>query len=552
VGINDTSPDAMLDIMTRGTTVVGQIIQGSASQTADLLRILDSSATELFIVDSNGDVGVGTNNPATQIHIKDSGNAYLTIETTSTGANEAAIDLETNFGGTDQEYRITNFEGDLFFYDITDARFIMTLDGDGNVGIGNTNPSSLLTVNGTASALNFVATSTTATSTFAGGLAIETSGFVYDFSTGFVGIGTAAPTNWLQINSGALPNDSQFMVTADGASAVSILTFAVDNNGIFFDAHYDAGVWVSADAGSNFGIYKGGGGSDKLSLVYDSSVAVDGAITWNTGMVMDTSGQVGISTTSPWRTLSVTGTVGFDGLTLNTGAATASVCLSSDNEITQNTDNETCVASSERYKENITDSTLGLSDLSKLRPVSFEYIENEGVRYGFIAEEVELINPQFVSYDEEGTPNGIRWSHITALTVSAVAELNLNLSEIASTNNFSTPESQSFAESFFSNLFARITTWLADAVNGVKRIVVEDEICVDGECLTKDDIRNILELVAGQPLPSSSTPDTSSSAPSSAEATEDREPPTITILGNNPANISIGDEYSDMGGGGVF
>jgi len=45
----------------------------------------------------------------------------------------------------------------------------------------------------------FTATSTTATSTFAGGLAVETSGLVYDYSTNNVGIGTTGPQSELDI-----------------------------------------------------------------------------------------------------------------------------------------------------------------------------------------------------------------------------------------------------------------------------------------------------------------------------------------------------------------
>lgn len=49
----------------------------------------------------------------------------------------------------------------------------------------------------------FNATSTSATSTIAGSLAIETSGFVYDRSTNYVGIGTAAPTYKLDVIGGS-------------------------------------------------------------------------------------------------------------------------------------------------------------------------------------------------------------------------------------------------------------------------------------------------------------------------------------------------------------
>ncbi|MDB5187712.1 MAG: hypothetical protein JWO50_232, partial [Candidatus Kaiserbacteria bacterium] len=58
-----------------------------------------------------------------------------------------------------------------------------------------------LVVNTTITAANINATSTTATSTFAGGFNVANGGLLYDRSTGFVGIGTTTPSATLAVNS---------------------------------------------------------------------------------------------------------------------------------------------------------------------------------------------------------------------------------------------------------------------------------------------------------------------------------------------------------------
>jgi hypothetical protein len=70
-----------------------------------------------------------------------------------------------------------------------------------------------------------------------------------------------------------------------------------------FDSYYD-GQWRSSDAGSNFQIYKL---SDKFQIRYDSGKAAGSAIPWNTGLVMNTSGNVGIGTDSPGAKLEISG-----------------------------------------------------------------------------------------------------------------------------------------------------------------------------------------------------------------------------------------------------
>ena len=63
VGINNSSPGAMLDIVSRASTVKGEVIKGAASQSANLLEIQNSSSTILDVVDSAGKVGIITQTP---------------------------------------------------------------------------------------------------------------------------------------------------------------------------------------------------------------------------------------------------------------------------------------------------------------------------------------------------------------------------------------------------------------------------------------------------------------------------------------------------------
>ena len=88
-------------------------------------------------------------------------------------------------------------------------------------------------------------------------------------------------------------------------------------------------------------------------------------------------GNVGIGTTTPWRTLSVTGTVGMDGLTGATGAG--SLCLDSNKQVVYNSASDACLSSTRATKRDIQNLNLdGLSVISQLQPSSFVY--NQGDR----------------------------------------------------------------------------------------------------------------------------------------------------------------------------
>jgi len=86
---------------------------------------------------------------------------------------------------------------------------------------------------------------------------------------------------------------------------------------------------------------------------------------------------------------------------------------------------------------------------------------------------------------------------------------------------------------------------LADAANGVgevfaRSVNVEEKICVDGQCLTKDDISSLLQLA-------SSAASEASGSSSQSTTTTNYQLPTINLIGNNPAHIAINSIYSDLG-----
>jgi len=83
------------------------------------------------------------------------------------------------------------------------------------------------------------------------------------------------------------------------------------------------------------------------------------------------------------------------------------------------------ISSSMRYKDDISDmdNTAWLYDL---RPVNFTYKEDDqkSKQYGLIAEEVEQVNPDFVSYNREGQVETVSYSQLISPMLNAIQEQN--------------------------------------------------------------------------------------------------------------------------------
>lgn len=94
VVINGTDPTAQLQVNANSANLIGQIIKGAASQTADLLQIQDSAGASLVNVTAGGNVGIGTSSPAAKLEVNgDSAGiiARFGVNGTASGANRIFI-----------------------------------------------------------------------------------------------------------------------------------------------------------------------------------------------------------------------------------------------------------------------------------------------------------------------------------------------------------------------------------------------------------------------------------------------------------------------------
>ena len=86
------------------------------------------------------------------------------------------------------------------------------------------------------------------------------------------------------------------------------------------------------------------------------------------------------------------------------------------------TKNVTYDTSSERYKDNIRNSTYGLCHILQLNSRMFEYKDQCRTDIGFIAEELYPIIPELVMLDENLSPNGVSYDRMVSVLVEGMKQ----------------------------------------------------------------------------------------------------------------------------------
>ncbi|MBW2975194.1 hypothetical protein KY366_05745, partial [Candidatus Woesearchaeota archaeon] len=230
-----------------------------------------------------GKVGIGEAEPESDLHIYDIvGDAEIVLEASDT--SKFRLYSESDI----ESLHIENMEG---------GEELLTILGDGNVGIGTTTPWTKLSVLGAGFGVHPATTSASFAITFPTGagarvrmwdeagtqsIMLSAAGETY-FNGGNVGIGTTEPETSLHVQS--VDNN---IIRSESTGADSLVFFTLKNDA----RHYNMMIT------GNAGIY---GGGDSFVISDETATAAR--------LVIDNIGNVGIGTTEPQAALDVKGTV---------------------------------------------------------------------------------------------------------------------------------------------------------------------------------------------------------------------------------------------------
>jgi hypothetical protein len=372
----------------------GGAIEYMATASGPHVWYTTDALSEKMRLTSTGYLGIGTSSPSNILQVGNAGrlriangtNDYTLLGTQdSDGGTNTRIVLSGNTRGGAAagfvEYIATNTGAHIWY--TTDALSEkMRLTSTGNCGIGNSSPTALLDVDGSAifnesgAAKNFRVESDNSTAML-----------YVDGTNDRIGIGTSTPTDKVQIINGDIRFNDNYGIRAQ-----------TNDNRILLKSYvtefYNYGGWISNNQGF---LFSNAGG-------LEFQIGNDGVYSKQ---------KIAIGTTSLSYTLTVNGQPGANGYTAFTNY------------------------SDSRLKTNITNLETGaLSKILQLRPVQFQYNDKylqlypnsdlSKVHKGFIAQEIQKVFPEMVS-EMKTSPDSVKYldldvSHLQVYLVKALQE----------------------------------------------------------------------------------------------------------------------------------
>jgi Chaperone of endosialidase len=330
-----------------------------------------------------GRLGVGTNVPAYKFELIDPLNTGLRVQTNGTGGTVAS------FGGNGA------FQVDAS--GVPGGRF--RIAENGNVGIGGTvfsDPIYKLAVSGTGIIRSVVNSDSNA------GLGLFLNG----------------SPKW----SVATVTGSNFQIFNDTIGSNAFWIDSTSNNVGIGTTNTTAKLTVNGGSGRGLVVTTGNSGDFVAQFGSTGVFAIDNATVGGGRLRINENGNLRINNPPPAATI-ITGNTEM--LTVNGYIRAFMPPLGIGIPVCQEAATSTlvlCAVSSRRYKKNIQDFNEGLSLISRLRPVSFNWKANDKEDFGLVAEEVAEVAPLLTYYNANGEVEGVKYDRIGVIAVNAIKE----------------------------------------------------------------------------------------------------------------------------------
>jgi len=387
--------------------ITGGFPGGLAFQTKSADNSITSLPTTKMVINAGGYVGIGSNNPQATLDVNGSarvnGTTYLNSAYTSGIGGQLVITNSSTSGSTQAQCWIgcdSSGNGYLQGYlQGTGSKYLILNAAGGNVGIGTTRPTNLLNLQGSGAQTCAIAFNDSnnpvpyvgigydqtndglAFYTNQGTTTLNATSMFLKRSTQFVGIGSTNPQATLDVNGSARVSSLTFNAGSQtltaGTSGTGATPYLYSNSDLLIgwsinpsgnsynDVSYNNSIGISLRGSSN-------SSSIMIGTIYIPHVVVKYGTSLNYIMAMSYASAVGQPQTSLGSISHTTTSVAYN------------------------------TTSDQRLKENIQDITNARSLIDKLRPRSFNFIndENKEVNIGFIAQEVQVNYPQYIAGKE--------------------------------------------------------------------------------------------------------------------------------------------------------